>query len=243
MAIRVTVWNENLHERIHQYVRDVYPETMHGCIRDFLATDEELIVRTTTFDSEESGLPDSLLNDTDVLLWWGHGQHELVPDELVDKIYRRVVQEGMGFIALHSAHMSKPFRRLTGMPCTLTWGREQKAVVWNVLPTHPIMQGVPLHFELFEEIYGEPFAIPVPDELLFITWYEEGNVFRGGATWHRGLGKVVYLHPGHESVPSFRNEHVQRIIRNAVHWAANTNRHESVRFHDVHQTAPIVSQD
>ena len=240
MAIRVTVWNENLHERIHQYVRDIYPMTMHGCIREFLSKDEELCVRTATLDEKEYGLPDEILNTTDVLIWWGHGQHEEVPDELVERIYRRVVYEGMGFIALHSSHMSKPFRRLLGMPCTLTWGRAQKAVVWNVLPSHPIMQGIPMHFEMTEEVYSEPFAIPVPDELLFVTWYEDGNIFRGGATWHRGLGKVVYLHPGHENCRTFYNENVQRLIRNAARWAAPTPLDASVAYADKEQTEPVV---
>ena len=93
--------------------------------------------------------------------------------------------------------------------------------MWNVNPNHPITQGVPLYFELEqEEMYGENFWIPQPEELIFIQWFAGGNVFRGGCTFTRGTGRIFFFQPGHETCPSYHNEHVQRVIANAIRWAA-----------------------
>lgn len=240
MSIRVTVWNEYRHERAEEAIRAIYPEGIHGCVRRFLSEDPTLEVRTATLDEPACGLTDEVLNSTDVLMWWGHMAHHEVPDELVEKIYRRVTEGGMGFVAMHSAHFSKPFKRLCGAPCNLLWGRNQKAIVWNLMPTHPIAAGIPLHFQLQEEMYGEPFSIPVPDELIFATWFEDGNLFRGGATWQKGFGKIVYFHPGHEECRSFYDKNVQRVLNNAVHWAAPAEIGAGYDYKDTHQTVPVV---
>lgn len=219
--INVTVWNEFRHEKIKEKVRLLYPNGLHATIKDFLDTDENLNVSLAAMDDPDCGLPDELLDNTDVLIWWGHAHHDLVPDELVKKIQVRVYTGGMGFIALHSAHHSKPFKALLGTNGNLSWGRNQKEVIWNILPSHPIARGIPDHFTLeSEELYCEPFYIPQPDELVFNAWYEDGYVFRSGACYHRGAGKVFYFQPGHESCRSFYNVYVRKIIANAVHWAA-----------------------
>lgn len=220
MPIRVTIWNEFRHEKKKERVAALYPNGLHACIRDFLQCDE-IAVTLAALDDPECGLPDEVLNNTDVLLWWGHVAHGEVPYSLVDKIERRV-RNGMGMLFLHSGHHSRPFQRIVGSTGNLTWGRDQRAVVWNLAPTHPIAKGVPAHFELQEELYSEPFFIPKPDEVVFATWYEDGNIFRGGVTFSRGMGKIFYFHPGHESCPSFYNEHVQTVIQNAVRWCAPT---------------------
>ncbi len=216
--IRVTIWHEFRHEKTDEKVGALYPEGMHAYIRDFLSDCEDMQVTIAALDDPEQGLPDELLNNTDVLLWWGHMAHGEVNDELVEKVRARVYA-GMGFLPLHSAHHSKPFKRIIGTTGDLSWGADQRCIVWNVAPTHPIAAGVPDHFELFEEMYGEPFFIPKPDDLIFTTWYENGNIFRGGATFTRGLGKIFYFHPGHESLTSFANPIVRRIIKNAIRWA------------------------
>ena len=147
--------------------------------------------------------------------------HGDVPDHIVDKVVDRVFRFGMGFIALHSAHISKPFQRLVGTNGHLSWGENQQELMWNVMPSHPIASGIPEHFELeCEEMYGEPFHIPQPDELVFPGWFAGGEVFRSGCTGYKGLGKVFYFQPGHETNPSYHNEQVQKIITNAVRWAA-----------------------
>ena len=217
--INVTIWNEGRHEKESESVAKVYPKGIHNCIAEFLGTDEELNVTTATLDDEFNGLPDEVLENTDVLLWWGHMAHDDVPNELVEKIYNRVMR-GMGFIALHSAHFSKPFRRLMGTTCSLKWRDGDRERVWCINPSHPIAKGVPECFNIpVEEMYGERFDIPQPDELVFIGWFKGGEVFRSGCCWQRGLGRVFYFQPGHEENPTYYIPEVQLIIKNAVHWA------------------------
>lgn len=218
--INVTVWNEFLHEKTEEKCKEIYPEGIHGAIRDFLKTDEELNVRTITLDDPDCGITDELLDNTDVMLWWGHLGHHRVPDEIAAKV-RDAVLKGMGLIVLHSGHHSKVFKMLMGTTCNLTW-RENGDMerVWVSAPAHPIAQGLDRYFELNGvETYGEPFGIPEPDEVVFIGWYSGGEVFRSGCTFHRGNGKIFYFQPGHETFPIFYNENVQKIIRNAVYWA------------------------
>lgn len=219
--IRVTVWNEFRHERSNPDVKAIYPDGIHRCIAEFLGKEEDIEVTAVALDDPENGLPDELLNNTDVLLWWGHMCHGEVPDALVEKIRNRVFEYGMGFIPLHSAHKSKPFQAIVGTSGNLLWGAEQQEIIWNILPSHPIAAGLPEHFIIdSEEMYGEPFMIPQPDAVVFSSWYKHGNIFRSGCCFLRGLGKVFYFQPGHETSRSFHNPNVQLIIKNAVRWAA-----------------------
>lgn len=218
--IRVTIWNEFRHEKSEEAIRQIYPNGIHAAVRDFLSKNDDMDVRIVSLDEPSQGLPDEILYSTDVLLWWGHMAHGEVDDGLTEKIRSRVYDDGMGFIAMHSAHMSKPFRSIVGTSGKLLWGDEQKELMWNILPSHPIAAGIPEHFELErEEMYGEPFAIPTPDDLIFLSWYEHGHVFRAGCTFYRGRGKVFYFQPGHESCRSFYHPYVQTILTNAVRWA------------------------
>ncbi|MDD6799762.1 MAG: ThuA domain-containing protein [Firmicutes bacterium] len=218
--IKVTIWNEFRHEKEDAGVKAIYPDGIHGFIADFLRSDD-IEVTLAALDDPDCGLPDEVLNNTDVLMWWGHCCHHLVPDALVEKIKNRVFNFGMGFIPMHSAHMSKPFRAIVGTSGNLLWGDEQKEIIWNIKPSHPIAEGVPEHIIIEkEEMYGEPFMIPEPDELVFSSWFEHGNIFRSGCCFYRGLGRIFYFQPGHESCRSFYDPNVQRILKNAVHWAA-----------------------
>lgn len=228
MPIRVTVWNEYRHEKNNPKVTELYPEGMHATIADFLNADPGIEAKTATLDEPEHGLTDEVLDNTDVLTWWGHMAHGEVSDETVQKVYSRVLA-GMGLIALHSAHYSKIFKRLMGDTCSLCWREaSDKERLWNLVPSHPITRGIGEYIEIpMEEMYGEPFGIPTPDELLFISWFTGGEVFRSGATWRRGNGKVFYFRPGHETYPSYHHPDVQKVITNAVHWA-----YSPLRFQD-----------
>jgi len=220
--LRVTIWNEYLGDHSKKTASGkLYPGGMHEHLKQALAA-PDLDIRTAWLGKDiNHGLSKKVLEETDVLLWWGHMMHGMVRDRVVERVVERV-HGGMGFIPLHSSHMSKPFRRLMGTPCTLRWREnDDKCVLWNVNPNHPITQGVPLHFTLEkEEMYGERFDIPQPEELIFVTWFEGGNVFRGGCTFTRGAGKIFYFHAGHETHPSYHDENVLRVISNAIRWAA-----------------------
>ena len=225
--IKVTVWHEYAHEKIYENVRKIYPDGMHIAIKNFLKDDFE--VKTATLDDEECGLTKEVLDNTDVLIWWGHMAHGKVPDEVVDRVYDAVLS-GMGLIVLHSGHHSKIFKKLMGTPCNLCWRDDgDMERIWVVNPAHPIAKGLDSYFEIeHEEMYGEPFRIPEPDETVFMGWYEGGEVFRSGVTYHRGNGKIFYFQPGHESYPTYYNKNVQTVIKNAVNWAAPSYRNDDV---------------
>ena len=219
--IHVTVWGENVHERENPIVAQVYPDGMHACIAEGLRTDAGLEVGTATLDEAEHGLTESKLAGTDVLVWWGHAAHGKVKDAIVERVLSRI-WEGMGFIALHSAHYSKVFKRLMGTSCSLTWREAgERERLWVCNPGHPIAAGIDRFFEIKNtEMYGEPFAIPTPDEIVFLSWFEGGEVFRSGCTWKRGNGKIFYFRPGHETYPIYFHPVVRQVLRNAVRWAA-----------------------
>lgn len=241
--INVVIWNEFFHERNKENVKEIYPEGIHGCIKKFLETDENLNIRLAALDDPDQGLPDEVLDQTDVLLWWGHVKHKEVDDALVEKIRQRVYLGKMGFIALHSAHHSKPFRAIVGTNGNLSWGRNQKEIVWTLMPSHEIAAGIPDHFLLeSEELYSEPFFIPQPDALIFGSWYEDGNIMRSGACFHRGAGKVFYFQPGHESCRSFYNPYVQRVIHNAIYWAKPTERPYEIVDKAPHLLTPTLDE-
>jgi trehalose utilization protein len=219
-ALRVTVWNENLHEQHQESVKKVYPKGMHAPIAEGIERElGDADVRVATFDEPEHGLTEKVLAETDVLTWWGHAAHERVADAIVDRVHERVL-DGMGLVVLHSGHKSKIFMRLMGTSCRLRW-REmgEREVIWTVSPSHPIASGVPQPIVIpHQEMYGEFFDIPQPDELVFISSFEGGEVFRGGCCFQRGAGRIFYFSPGHEEYPVYFQPEIQRVIANAVAW-------------------------
>ena len=218
--LNVVIWNEFRHEKTKEEVKALSPNGLHAYLKDVLDVNGDMEVSLAALDDPDQGLSDERLEQIDVLVWWGHMAHGEVDDELVKKIQKRVYLGKMGFVALHSAHHSKPFRAIVGTNGNLSWGRNQKEIVWNMMPSHEIAQGIPDHFILpEEELYSEPFYIPQPDELVFGGWFEDGHIMRSGACFRRGAGKVFYFQPGHETCKSFYNEYVQRIITNAIRWA------------------------
>lgn len=246
--IRVTIWNEFVQERLDQKefeftkswtadeegkrilgekaqeIRAIHEIGIHETLKKLVEEDEELVVKHFgTLDMEECGLSKEVLDDTDVLIWWAHIAHDQVPDEVAARV-REYVLKGMGIIFLHSAHMCKPMQMLLGTSGTLRWREGDFCRIWTTSPTHPIAAGIPETVELEEEeMYGEYFDIPSPDDQVFLSWYRGGEVFRSGCTWTRGMGRIFYFQPGHETNRSYFNEYVRKIIRNAVKWTANIN--------------------
>lgn len=220
MTTRVTVWNEYRQERSDPPVGRIYPDGIHAAIADGLR-DAGFEVRTATLDEPEHGLTDAVLAETDVLTWWGHIAHDEVDEAVVDRVQQRVLA-GMGLIVLHSGHFSRIFRRLMGTTCDLKWreaGEHER--LWVVDPSHPIAEGLGEGFLIdHEEMYGEHFDIPAPDQLVLVSWFSGGEVFRSGCCYSRGRGRVFYFRPGHETYPTYFNVDVRRVIANAVAWAA-----------------------
>lgn len=220
---RVTVWNEYLHERQDGAIAAIYPEGIHNTLAAYLRG-EGFTAGTATLDQPEHGLNEEVLAATDVLIWWGHQAHEQVKKHIVDRVHERIVRDGMGLIALHSAHFSQIFIRLMGTSCQLKWREaDEKERLWVVAPSHPIAAGLGDYFEIPQtEMYGEHFDIPSPDTLVFVSWFQGGNVFRSGCCFHRGRGKIFYFRPGHETLPIYHHADVLRVIKNAVLWASPT---------------------
>ena len=221
--ISVIVWGENRHEQTEPSIAARYPDGMHGAIRqgieEYLGADAE--VTTVTLDDPEHGLTEERLAAADVLIWWGHAAHDEVADEVVERVHRHVLA-GLGLIVLHSGHFSKIFQKLMGTSCSLRWrGETDRELVWTVDPTHPIAQGVPHPLIIEEqEMYGEFFDIPVPDELIFISSFSGGEVFRSGCTWKRGHGRIFFFSPGDQEYPVYFQPEIRRVISNGVEWAA-----------------------
>ncbi|MBE7062247.1 MAG: trehalose utilization protein ThuA [Ruminococcaceae bacterium] len=231
--IRVTVWHEETEKGKEALFTDLpcytperkakidglYPEGMGRTIAAFLE-EEGVETRVSYLTDEEQGLSEAILEKTDVLVWWGHRRHQVVEDALVRRVCDRVLG-GMGMIFLHSAHESKPFQTILGTSGALSWREDDdRQDIWAIEPNHPIAKGVPHIVLEHEETYAEPFSIPAPDELVYISSYEGGEVFRSGCCWKRGLGRLFYFSPGHETWPNLHHPDVQQVIRNAVHWAA-----------------------
>ena len=220
--LRVTVWGENRHEKIEQHVADRYPFGMHGAIATGIKENlgDDAVVTIATMDQPQHGLSEEALTNTDVLTWWGHAAHAEVSDEVVERVHRHVLA-GMGLIVLHSGHWSKIFTKLMGTTCTLRWRSEHdRELVWTVNPQHPITRGVPSPIVIDEqEMYGEYFDVPTPDELIFISGFTGGEVFRSGMTYRRGFGKIFFFSPGDQDFPVYHHPDIRRVISNAAEWA------------------------
>ncbi|TWT29885.1 ThuA domain-containing protein [Blastopirellula retiformator] len=221
--LRICIWNEYHHERENPDVGKLYADGIHNAVATFLR--EKLgagaEVTTATLGEPEHGLTVEKLAATDVLYWWGHAKHLDVQDEIVDRVQQRVL-EGMGLVVLHSGHDSKIFKRLLGTRCSLRWREAgERERLWISAPGHPIASG--LSGEYFElphaEMYGEYFDIPQPDDVIFISWFEGGEVFRSGCTFTRGAGKIFYFRPGHETYPIYYDANIQQVLTNAALWA------------------------
>ena len=223
MPVNVTIWNEFRHEKRSEKVRALYPDGMHQTIAEGLREAGEFYIRFATLDEAEHGLCAEVLDATEVLIWWGHTAHHEVQDEIVERVYKRVL-DGMGLIVLHSALMSKIFLKLMGTTCDIKWREaNDKERLWVVQPAHPIARGVGEFIEIeAEEMYGEFFEVPAPEQLIFVSWFSGGEVFRSGMTWTRGRGKIFYFRPGHETYPTYFHADVRRVIANAAIYVAQT---------------------
>lgn len=242
MPIRVLVWDENG----AQIPKAIYPQGIRGAIvatlREFGGA--EFAVRAAHQDEPDHGLSADALSQTDVLIWWGHSRHADVSDAVAARVVERVLKKGLGLVALHSAHYSKPFTGVLGCTGHLKggWAEDDKPEEIRVCaPQHPIAQGIHDFVLAKEEMYGAPFDVPPPTAVVFQSYFPATKrYFPSGLCWSvgtgidaafrsgagqaahqgEGIGRVFYFRPGHETVATYLNSDVQRILVNAARWAA-----------------------
>jgi trehalose utilization protein len=220
----VVVWSEGTAPK------EIYPDDINGAIAEGLRASDKMKgweVVAAGINDPDQGLPDALLNRADVLVWWGHKKHGDVKDALVDKIEKRVKEDGMGFIALHSAHFAKPNKRLMGTPCTFAAYKadNKDTVVKAAMSGHPIAQGVKAEFTVAnDERYSDPYAVPPTDQVPFVgdQILKNGSVdpAKLGFCWNIGKARFFYFQLGHETNPIYFDPEIRKIMANAVLWAA-----------------------
>jgi trehalose utilization protein len=218
---RVVVWSEGTAPK------KVYPKDISGAVAEGLKPLDGWEVVTATISDPDQGVSEDSLAKTDVLIWWGHQRHGQVAEKNVARIVRRVKEEGMGFIALHSSHYAKALKRLLATPCGWKGGYFEDGSAVKLIvkdKQHPIVRGVSDFTLPHTERYSEPFEVPPPESLVLDGIYTlpKGTTeqSRQGLVWTIGKGKVFYFQPGHETYPIFFDENVRKIMRNAVQWMA-----------------------
>jgi trehalose utilization protein len=223
MTRSVTVWNENVHEHRDESVQQIYPEGIHEALATGIREElgDAVTVRTSTLDSPHQGLPADVLDSTDVLVWWSHIANDQVSDEVASAVISRI-ERGMGLVLLHSALFSKVSLTLLATTGAIhRWAPDSRELIWTVRAGHPIASGVPSPIVIAaDEMYSEPCDIPEPDELVFISSFEGGEVFRSGCCFHRGDGRIFYFSPGDQQYPVYRHPDIRKVIANSVNWVA-----------------------
>lgn len=231
--IRVLAWSERSEPA------SIYPKGINGVIAEMFDSDRNVTVTVANLLDPEQGLGEEALAQTDVLVWFGHRNHGDVLDENVQRVVRHVIERGMGFLPLHSAHYCRPFQELmrikasqAGMELHDTPGKwasvrnDGSAETIRVLrPDHPIAKGVTGFVIPGTEMYVNPFVAPPADvKVLEGSW--EGGEQQGndGLVWFIGRGKVFYFRPGHETRPIFYQPEVQQVLRNAIRWLSKPNK-------------------
>jgi trehalose utilization protein len=200
----------------------LYPEGIEGAIAAALQPHPECQLSISRLSDPDHGLADSLLDQTDVLIWWGRLHHDDVADARAQAVADRVRGGKLGLIALHASFASKPFRLLMGRPCEpKSWGDEGKAEHVEIKdPKHPIARGLEPFVIPRASTFSEPFTVPEPESVVLTSSWETGEHFRSGMTWSIEQGRVVYLRPGDDQFPVLFHPAVRQVVANAALWAA-----------------------
>jgi len=219
-TIRVLLWSEMTEPAA------IYPHGINGALADALKKDATLSVKTATITDPDLGVSDAALDETDVLIWFGHKRHADITPEAIARIVRHIKEKGMGYLPLHSSHFALPFKAiLNEIQVTKdvgAWrnyindGKPLEIVVAD--PNHPIAKGVKNFTVPKTERYEEPFQVPGPETVVFNGTYSDGTHARQGLCWTIGKGRVFYWRTGHEEYPIFFMPEIQKVINNAVHW-------------------------
>lgn len=240
--IKVTVWSEGIDPELEPRAIAIYPDDINTYLAGFMSKEEDFEVITRNIHQKENGLSQEILDDTDVLVWWSHLYDDQVSDEVANRVTRAVLN-GMGILFLHASLGSKPAKRLLGENSLDGKYREvgEMERIWVVNRSHFIVGD--LEKEYIEipgsEMYGEPYGMPTPDDIVFISWFEGGEVLRSGVSWNKGAGKVFFFSPGHEEFPVYYNREIQKIINNIVRWLKPINSPKLTFHGEIDSMEPI----
>ncbi len=246
--LRVLVWDENP----GHVPEAIYPEGMRETLARVLREkglnglrEIPCALQTAHLDQPEQGLPDALLAETDVLVWWAHLRHAELSDSRTAAIVKAVETRGLGLVVLHSAHYAKPFLQLLKTTGHLKGGWHENGQPEEIrvcAPQHPIAQGISDFTLPAEEMYGAPFDVPAPECLVFQSYFPQAQrFFPSGLAWSvgagidpnfasgpgggqgqgEGQGRIFYFRPGHEAHPTYFHPQVQALLFNAVCWAGH----------------------
>lgn len=102
--VRVVVWDERQPSQ-----KEAYENFLGNAIADFLRGEDGLAVQSVTIDDPEQGISQAVLDNCDVLIWWGHKRQSEILPEAGKRIVERISSGKLHLIALHSAHWSTPF--------------------------------------------------------------------------------------------------------------------------------------
>ncbi len=238
------VWDENK----KSVPTEVYPSNIRGAIADALNVSEvvNIVAATACLDDDHQGITADVLRNIDVLIWWGHARHDEVTDETAELVRSAVHNDGLGFLPLHSAHYSKPFKAVLSANGHLKGGWRENdnpadtEEITVAAPKHPIAEGIVGFTIDQEEMYGAPFDVPPYQVVVFQSYFPTGGEYfpsfattvgkgidpafasgsGNGANQGEGAGRVFYFRPGHETFPTYHLPVVQKILRNAVLWLA-----------------------
>jgi trehalose utilization protein len=214
--VRILLWCEGTARR------SVYPRDIDGALGEFLERRPAVSVRRARLSDPAAGLGDEALDWADVVIWWGRRRHDDVPAARAAAVVARVKAGQLGFVALHGACASQPFRALMGTACEPARWREdgQPEHITVAAPGHPIARGVGPFTIPMTDMFAEPFSVPAPETVVLVSTWKPGETLRSGLTWTIAAGRVVYLRPGHDAFPVLFHPSVRRLIANAAEWAA-----------------------
>ncbi|MEZ5042821.1 MAG: alpha/beta hydrolase fold domain-containing protein [Saprospiraceae bacterium] len=102
--IKVVVWDERQKKQ-----QKAYPDFMGNHIADYLKKNDLLRVYSVGLDDPEQGLSDEVLENCEVMIWWGHVRHPEISVATSKKLIERVKAGTLEMIFLHSAHWANPF--------------------------------------------------------------------------------------------------------------------------------------
>lgn len=102
--VRVVVWDEQQPKQ-----RGAYPNFLGNQIASYLKKQPGLSVKSVRMNDPEQGLSSEVLDNCDVLIWWGHRRQQEITPETGQALVERIRAGQLSLIALHSAHWSTPF--------------------------------------------------------------------------------------------------------------------------------------